>query len=434
MHPRPRITRITTHDLSIWTMHHAPCRHDVMLTVDSTQRGPLSSHSTAINHHQPTMHGKKRADYKAKLGDPKTAAVLSAKAEQWHQLVQELAKRRRSDDKQNDNENKTTMVLLEKALLVNPDPLHLWNHRRERIVLLVNNDDDDDDSSAAAAAAAAAATLQTELTLTQAALQRNPKAYGAWMHRKWIVQHAQASSSVLQSELALTAQFLKLDERNFHCWNYRRFVVGCLSAAAAADSKPDSILFYTGQWATPAMGIQLVPSPPGTLECPITPPPPITNELLQTEWEFTAEKIQENFSNFSAFYYRSQILPGYLGMVADDARLYVWQEELQLIENAVCTEPDDQTAWWYQALLFSYDDTVFPLEPLRERLLEQGELLRELLEDSPNSKWVLLGLHRLLEKLQIEFEEQRQILQKLQQVDPDRSQRYQELLDSIVVE
>ena len=203
------------------------------------------------------------------------------------------------------------------------------------------------------------------VTLTQAALERNPKAYGASMRRKWILQHVKASSSVLQAELALTAQFLELDERNFHCWNHRRFVVACLAAAEANqgdESKTEYV--YTGQWAEPAMGIQLVP--PATSGA--SPPQPITDELLQTEWDFTTEKIQDNFSNFSAFYYRSQLLPRYL-RIADDT-LSVWQEELQLIENAVCTEPDDQTAWWYQALLFPYDDTLFPLEALRERLLE----------------------------------------------------------------
>mmetsp|Transcript_25662 Transcript_25662/g.59276 ORF Transcript_25662/g.59276 Transcript_25662/m.59276 type:complete len:187 (-) Transcript_25662:105-665(-) len=76
------------------------------------------------------------------------------------------------------------------------------------------------------------------VTLTQAALERNPKAYGASMRRKWILQHVKASSSVLQAELALTAQFLELDERNFHCWNHRRFVVACLSPTRPPSPPP----------------------------------------------------------------------------------------------------------------------------------------------------------------------------------------------------
>ena len=350
------------------------------------------------------MHGKKRSEYKAKLHDSKTAEILSGKAEQWHQLVRELARRRPDKDQE---KAEMTMALLEKALLVNPDPLNLWNHRREWILLLDGKTTE---------------TMESELALTQAALQRNPKAYGAWMHRKWILQHAQAPSKVLHCELALTAQFLKLDERNFHCWNYRRFVVGCLADAETGTGS------YSGRWSNPDMGIQLVNTagrtPADSLD---TDYQSVPFSFLQAEWDFTTEKIQDNFSNFSAFYYRSQLLPRYVEM-SEDA-INIWLGEFQLIENAVCTEPDDQTAWWYQALLLSSDDALFPLEDLQDRLVEQADLLRELLEDSLNSKWVLLGLHRLLDKLQMNRDEQIQILTKLQQVDPDRAQRYQELLD-----
>lgn len=350
------------------------------------------------------MHGRRRSEYKAKLQDPKTAAILSGKAEQWHQLVKELAKRRPEKDQE---ESKTTLALLEKALLVNPDPLNLWNHRREWILLLEGGGSD---------------MFQGELALTQAALQRNPKAYGAWMHRKWMVQHVRAPVNVLHAELALTAQFLKLDERNFHCWNYRRFVVGCL-----ADAEHDGN--YDGRWKDPMMGIQLAAKATTNSKSERKiQDSSVPAALIQAEWDFTTEKIQENFSNFSSFYYRSQLLPRYLKITQETSE-NVWTEELQLIENAVCTEPDDQSAWWYQALLLS--DDLFPLDALRNRLEEQAGLLRELLEDAPNSKWVLLGLHRSLDKLQINLDEQCQILQRLQQVDPDRTERYQELWDQI---
>ena len=173
------------------------------------------------------------------------------------------------------------------------------------------------------------------------------------------------------------------------------------------------------------MGVQLIAPPPMSDKMPY----PMIPSLLQTEWDFTTTKIQDNFSNFSAFYYRSQLLPGYLEIASDP--LLVWRNEFQLIENAVCTEPDDQTAWWYQALLLSFDSKLFHMEELRANLLDQVSLLWELLEDSPNSKWVLMGLHRLLESLKVETEQQRELLRRLQQVDPDRAQRYQQLLNKI---
>jgi geranylgeranyl transferase type-2 subunit alpha len=366
------------------------------------------------------MHGRKRAEYKSRLEDPKTAAGLAQKAEQWHALVAALMERR-PDTGATDEEPvqvevepdtiKTTLGLLEKALLVNPDPLHLWNHRREWIVLLgtetepANTKKDCSDDQ----------ILQTELALTQASLQRNPKAYGAWMHRKWILRYRKPASEVLQNELVLCATFLQADERNFHCWNYRRFVVACLAGS------------WSGAWKKPpAMGTQLA----NTTSSTESSSQHIPLALLQFEWEFTHSKIQDNFSNFSAFHYRSQLLPLIVKEQPDPVAF--WKDELQLVEDAICTEPDDQTAWWYHALLLLQEEeedgsSHLPISELTERLQEQAALLRELLDESPG-KWVLLGLHRVLKVLHIHPDEQKQLLQQLTQVDPDRAQRYRELL------
>lgn len=96
------------------------------------------------------MHGKKRAEYKAQASNPKITSALSAKAEQWHTLMKELASRRQQTSSDADGTTDisthspttittavTTLALLEKALLVNPDPLNLWNHRREVLLLLL---------------------------------------------------------------------------------------------------------------------------------------------------------------------------------------------------------------------------------------------------------------------------------------------------------
>ena len=60
-----------------------------------------------------------------------------------------------------------------------------------------------------------------ELQLTEKALRRNPKSYGAWNQRRWSVRQLGEKADV-GHELALCAQLLAADERNFHCWNYRR--------------------------------------------------------------------------------------------------------------------------------------------------------------------------------------------------------------------
>ncbi|KAK1323501.1 hypothetical protein QJS10_CPA02g00124 [Acorus calamus] len=53
----------------------------------------------------------------------------------------------------------------------------------------------------------------------EVALKQNPKAYGAWHHRKWVLKKGHSS---IDRELRLLGLLLKLDGRNFHGWNHMR--------------------------------------------------------------------------------------------------------------------------------------------------------------------------------------------------------------------
>jgi geranylgeranyl transferase type-2 subunit alpha len=188
----------------------------------------------------------------------------------------------------------------------------------------------------------------------------------------------------------------------------------------------------------------------------------IPQTLIQSEFDFTTTKIKDNFSNFSAFHYRSQLLDFLISGTSSSSTTTTTmsmedrlRDEFQLIEDAICTEPDDQTSWWYHAILL--DKIVGKKEnddcncnddddnnnnnaiciALRPRLEEQADLFRELLEDSPG-KWVILGLFRVLQILaatcnshedrETSIKEQESLLRQLMEIDPDRSQVFADLL------
>jgi geranylgeranyl transferase type-2 subunit alpha len=131
--------------------------------------------------------------------------------------------------------------------------------------------------------------------------------------------------------------------------------------------------------------------------------------LVDSEWNFTTTKINANFSNGSAFHYRSKLL---------HYRLVDVEPELELIHNAIFTEPDDQTAWWYLEYLLPL------LSP--SQLEDEKALLQELVADHP-SKWVWLGLYNVLSKTEGQQDAVLDCLGHLIDLDVDRKARYESL-------
>jgi len=267
------------------------------------------------------MHNRKKQERPPTDAE---VAALKKKSTTYASLVNILFDRRSKHDHSNE-----TLDLIGKMLRNNPDFYTLWNFRREVLFSLhpglqsaggASGEKFRDES--------AAAICEAEMSLSADGIRRNPKSYGAWHHREWIIHRFDVNYS---QELELCKEFLRQDQRNFHCWNYRRFV------ATVAGISPEA------------------------------------------ELQFSAEKIQENFSNYSAFHHRSiyikQVSVSSCGMgvggginndtvpaVADrpgSARTRqplqeIIPGELKIIENAIFTEPDDQSAWWYHQFLMTW--------------------------------------------------------------------------------
>lgn len=141
---------------------------------------------------------------------------------------------------------------------------------------------------------------ESELVLSEVCLIKNPKSYSAWFQRQFILN--QMFNPNLKRELQLCNEALMKDDRNFHCWDHRTYVSKLLNI-------------------------------------------PIEEEL-----SFTLDKINANFSNFSSWYYRSCLITDAImnGAIKIDD---IWDKEYDLVENAIFTDPSDQSAWFYHRWL-----------------------------------------------------------------------------------
>ena len=207
-----------------------------------------------------------------------------------------------------------------------------------------------------------------------------------------------------ESELELCKLFLTEDQRNFHCWSYRRLV------AQKGHIHP------------------------------------------QKEFEFSTEKIDENFSNYSAFHHRSL----FIQRIGQCPRETV-EMEFSMIENAIYTEPDDQSSWWYHQFLLSWimnekegspaHEKIDQAEWLEGILVQQIGVMRGLLLLESSSKWAMSSLSMMIEILLKQrhrsqmtsgtsysvgyvnelSEERLSLLRRLCSVDPYHVKRYQYL-------
>lgn len=121
------------------------------------------------------------------------------------------------------------------------------------------------------------------------------------------------------------------------------------------------------------------------------------------------KKIEENFSNYSAWHQRSLLLPKI--HATPESLEEAIKQELNLVHQAFFTEPDDQSAWIYLRWLLGI------IKPTKEVIDKEIETCNELLELEPNSKWTLLTKAILL-KLGEHNEKVSEMVSKLKLVDP----------------
>lgn len=306
----------------------------------------------------------KREDFEDFVDDDGEAAMI----EKYRVVMDDVCRWNQLDkltDSEADEAIKTTGALV----LSNPDPLTTWTVRRRALLvvfyrLILQKEE-----------AVLASLIRDELAVGIGAIKTNCKAYGAWLHRKWLVitlsnlydalihvdvgemdeeskTLAQRSWIDVAVELKLCNKLLEMDARNFHCWNYRLF------------------LFDHFEMANDAM-------------------------FVRSEFDFTTSMIHCNFSNYSAWHRRSQLFP--LLSLLD--RRAVLQTDLEMIRAAYYTEPKDQSSWFYLRWILDHihrDQSLLDEEEdFQSLLMKQIKSIEELLEMEPEaslalSTWVYL--------------------------------------------
>ncbi|TYI75862.1 hypothetical protein E1A91_D06G036300v1 [Gossypium mustelinum] len=235
-----------------------------------------------------------------KAPKPEDEAASSAKAQKLRALQTQFF-----SFHHNKIYTKEAVELSAKLLEINPESYTAWNYRKLAVEHYLNLPDCNPDSIKS--------VLDDELRVVENALRQNFKSYGAWHHRKWVLSKGHSS---IDNELRLLDKFQKADSRNFHAWNYRRFVAESMKRSE------------------------------------------------QDELKYTEDMIYANFSNYSAWHNRSVLLSALFDKKAEGFLLKekVLPEEYEFIHQAIFTDPDDQSGWFYH--LWLLDQTVTTDSPL----------------------------------------------------------------------
>ncbi|GAV66847.1 PPTA domain-containing protein/LRR_4 domain-containing protein [Cephalotus follicularis] len=235
-----------------------------------------------------------------KAPKPEDEAASAAKAEKLRLLQSQFL-----SNHNNKIYTKEAVDLSATLLEINPESYTAWNYRKlavEHHLSLLESDPDSVNS-----------LLNEELRVVENALRQNIKSYGAWHHRKWVLSKGNTS---IDHELRLLDKFQRVDSRNFHAWNYRRFLAALM------------------------------------------------NRSDQDELKYTEDMINTNFSNYSAWHNRSVLLSNLLKKKAEGflSKEDILSEEYQFVHQAIFTDPDDQSGWFYH--LWLLEQTVKDASPL----------------------------------------------------------------------
>jgi geranylgeranyl transferase type-2 subunit alpha len=227
-----------------------------------------------------------------------------------------------------------SMDFLLKSSVLMPDYPTLWSIRKILIEQYLPTISDDNCKQ----------FLAKEIKSILAIMMKNPKSYLLWYHRVWcLVKYVEIEiklktpleESILIGEIGLCNKFFQKDDRNFHCWNYRVKLLSLIS------------IYFQDTF----------------------------QKFIEDELKFTLGKITVNFSNFSAWLYRSKLIPIYfiqhnIKWNTKEA-LDFFKDDLELIKKAIYTDPKDQSPWNYLSWIITNFSPLY----IKDITLDEKNLL-----------------------------------------------------------
>lgn len=223
-------------------------------------------------------------------------------------------------------------------LTINPELYTIFNYRRRILQRLWTPSQE---MEAAVAGENRRNMVVSELKWNGDILKADYKVYSAWLHRRWLLGQLDQGTlaAALAKERKQCEAILTLDKRNFHAWGYRRWVMSQQNALDGIDADKRVTDFEA------------------------------VLELDAQEDAFTQAKIQDNFSNYSAWHSRIALFENfataYLNAVArgpdaSDASMAILDRILMMIEGdvqlaikAFFCDAEDQSTWFYMHTLLS---------------------------------------------------------------------------------
>jgi geranylgeranyl transferase type-2 subunit alpha len=345
------------------------------------------------------MHGRSRTD-RAKeqnelTSNPQAQAALKEKLKRY-----QLGSKSFFDLPETERASVMPIEHLDVLLKANVDLQSGWNTRKQSIISILETTPEK-----------RLELLQREINFTTMLIkEKNAKSYCTWYHRRWCILNLiplhdldestqQQSCLLLKNELHLCDELLKRDERNFHCWGYRTLILEIL----------DSLFTNNGN-----------PSSSGTEDGGSSSSNNHNRDLITSQ-----TLIQQNLGNGSAWQLRARYLDTH-------PQMFNHKIELDLVHNAIYTEPADQSPWIYYRFLLSR--FIFS----EELLVQELQILSQLLEEEGGiAKWPILGCIQVLSLLTFSEERRLEIsekLQKLMEIDSMHVNFYKDVLHQLKVD